>query len=49
LVWLAAGNLNELSIEKCQVLKGRDVMLYPDLGAFDKWSEKATEIKKQCD
>jgi len=41
LIWLAAGNLNGLSIEKCQVLKGRDVMLYPDLGAFEKWSEKA--------
>jgi len=41
LIWLAAGNLNGLSIEKCQVLKGRDVMLYPDLGAFEKWKEKA--------
>ncbi|MHB9140968.1 MAG: DUF6371 domain-containing protein [Paludibacter sp.] len=41
LVWLTAGNLNGLSIEKCQVLKSRDVMLYPDLGAFEKWSEKA--------
>jgi hypothetical protein len=48
LVWLAAGNLNGLSIEKCQVLKGRDVILYPDLGAFEKWSEKAREIKRQC-
>jgi hypothetical protein len=47
LVWLAAGNLNGLSVEKCQVLKGRDVMLYPDLGAFEKWSLKATEMKKQ--
>jgi len=46
-VWLAAGNLNGLSIEKCQVLKGRDVVLYPDLGAFEKWSIKATEIQKQ--
>lgn len=41
LVWLAAGNLNGLSVEKCQVLKGRNVMLYPDLGAFKKWNEKA--------
>jgi hypothetical protein len=30
-----------LSIEKYQILKGWDVMLYPDLGAFEKWSEKA--------
>jgi len=41
LIWLAAGNLNGLSIDKCQVLKGRDVILFPDLGAFEKWSEKA--------
>jgi len=47
LVWLAAGNLNGLSVEKCQILKGRNVMLYPDLGAFEKWSLKAVEIQKQ--
>jgi len=47
LVWLAAGNLNGLSVEKCQVLKGRNVMFYPDLGAFEKWSLKAVEIQKQ--
>lgn len=49
LIWLAAGNMNGLSIEKSHVLKNRDVMLYPDLGAFEKWSLKATEIQKQCD
>ena len=48
LVWLAAGNLNGLSIEKCQVLNGREITLYPDLGAFDKWSIKAAEIKERC-
>ncbi len=47
LIWLAAGNLNGLSVEKCHVLKGRIVMLYPDLGAFEKWSLKAIEIQKQ--
>lgn len=47
LVWLAAGNLNGLSVEKCQAVKGREVILYPDLGAFEKWSLKATEIQKQ--
>jgi hypothetical protein len=48
LIWLGAGNLNGLSIEKCQVLKGRDVILYPDLGAYEKWSIKAIEIQKLC-
>ncbi len=41
LIWLAAGNINGLSIEKCQVLNGRIVTLYPDLGVFEKWNEKA--------
>jgi hypothetical protein len=49
LIWLVAGNLNGLSIEKCQVLNGREIILYPDLGAFGKWSLKATEIKKKYD
>ena len=47
ILWLAAGNLNGLSIEKCQVLKGRDIMIFPDLGAFEKWSLKVSEIQKK--
>lgn len=47
LIWLSAGNLNGLSIEKCQALNGRDVMLYPDLGAYEKWNIKADEIKER--
>ena len=47
-IWLAAGNLNGLSIDKCKALQGRKVVLYPDLGAFEKWSLKATEIQNQC-
>ena len=48
LIWLATGSINGLSFEKSQVLKGRDVTLYPDLGVYEKWSLKATEIQKQC-
>lgn len=45
-IWLATGGLNQLKTETIQVLKGRKVMLYPDLGAFDKWKEKEKELSK---
>lgn len=45
-IWIAAGQLNGLSIEKAKVLKGRNVTLFPDLGGFEKWSIKANEIKR---
>ena len=48
LIWLAAGNLNGLSIEKAKVLKGRNITLFPDLGGFEKWSYKAGIIEKEC-
>jgi hypothetical protein len=44
-VWLSTGQLNGLSIEKAKVLKGRNVILFPDLGGYDKWYIKADEIK----
>ncbi|MBP1617558.1 MAG: hypothetical protein H6Q14_1385 [Bacteroidetes bacterium] len=48
LIWIAAGNINGLSIDKCKVLKGRKAILFPDLNAFDKWTEKAKEIQIAC-
>jgi len=44
LIWLAAENLNEISLEKCQILKGRNVTLFPDLGGYTKWTEKYKEL-----
>jgi hypothetical protein len=43
-IWLACGGLGNLSTEKCSVLKGRKVTLFPDLKGFDRWSSKATEL-----
>ncbi|RZK26583.1 MAG: hypothetical protein EOO43_02385 [Flavobacterium sp.] len=44
-IWLAVGALSYLTEERCAVLKGRNVILFPDLGAFDKWSARAIELK----
>jgi len=44
-IWLAVGSLTNLNAEKCSVLKGRSVTLFPDLNGFEKWSAKARELK----
>jgi hypothetical protein len=43
-IWLAVGSLTNLNAEKCNILKGRNVTLFPDLNGFDKWSNKAKEL-----
>jgi len=43
-IWLAVGSLSNLNAEKCSILKGRTVTLFPDLNGFDKWSNKAKEL-----
>lgn len=53
-IWLAAGQLQGLNIDKCSCLASRNVVLFPDLSikqpnrmtAFEVWSAKATEIMK---
>ncbi len=44
LIWLATGGKENLNEKKCAVLKGRNVILFPDLKAFDKWSNKSKEL-----
>ena len=49
-VWLSAGNINGLSIDKFKVLSGRKVVLFPDLGkANDIWQQKVNEFKNIAD
>jgi hypothetical protein len=50
LLWLAVYNLSSLKYEKCKVLCGRDVYLFPDLSrdgkAFHDWSNKARQFSE---
>jgi len=50
LLWLAVYNLSSLNYEKCKELKGRQVILFPDLSktghAFKLWSEKAEKLSQ---
>jgi len=46
-IWLAAGSLSNLTLEKCNVLKGRVVILFPDLKCYEEWSKKAIDLSKQ--
>lgn len=43
-IWLAAGSISNLTTEKFVNLKDRNVVLFPDLNAYDKWKQIATTI-----
>jgi hypothetical protein len=43
-IWVAVGSLTNLNAEKCSILKGRTVTLFPDLNGFVKWKVKAQEL-----
>lgn len=43
-IWLAVGSINNLSTERCNVLQGRNVVLYPDLNALQKWQQISTKL-----
>lgn len=45
-IWLSAGSKEGLNIDKCKVLKGRKIILFPDLNGFEKWSHKAKEFNQ---
>jgi hypothetical protein len=42
--WMATGGLSNLSYSKIKVLAGRKIILYPDLGGWEKWQEKAAVL-----
>jgi hypothetical protein len=46
--WLAAGSLTNLEPKKCEVLKGRKVVLFPDLNGYEMWNEVAKSLSGIC-
>jgi hypothetical protein len=50
-IWLSSYNLSSLTFDKCKILKGRKVMLFPDLSkdgkAFELWNTRAKEFEKE--
>ncbi|MCG8902406.1 toprim domain-containing protein [Tenacibaculum finnmarkense] len=45
-IWLACGSLNNLSKAKTKVLKGRNVVLFPDADCYDNWNNKIPKLAK---
>lgn len=45
--WLATGGADGLTVKKCEILKGKHIVLYPDLGKFEQWTQRADELKKR--
>lgn len=48
-IWLATGGLTNFTVDKCQILRGRTVILYPDLNAYDKWNKIASQIRNSIE
>lgn len=43
-IWCAAGGFQNINAEKLKLLRERNVVLFPDLNAFDRWKAKASEL-----
>jgi hypothetical protein len=43
-IWLATGSLTEFKPAKLNILRNRKVVAFPDLGACDRWKQKALEL-----
>ncbi len=39
-IWIATGGIHELKLDRCKYLSGRDVIVFPDAGAYDIWVKK---------
>lgn len=43
-IWIATGGIHNLSRDKSKVLKGRNVILFPDVAAYDLWNDKVPKL-----
>jgi hypothetical protein len=48
MIWLACGGCGNLSLKLCESLKGRTVVLYPDCGKYNEWTDKAKALSTIC-
>lgn len=46
-ICMATGSKGNLTAKMIEPLKGKNIILFPDLGAFEAWSQKAIEIEKE--
>ena len=46
--WIATGTKSTLKAEYCNCLMGRNVTLFPDLGAYEDWQKKADDLSYFC-
>ncbi len=44
--WLACGSISNLNESKTNVLKGRNVVLFPDLKCYELWNNKIPKLTK---
>lgn len=44
-IWLATGGKSQLSEEKMRPLRGRTIIAFPDIDAYDTWRTKLGELK----
>jgi len=45
IVWIATGGLSNIRQDKCQCLRGKNVLFFPDLGCLDTWRLKVDNIR----
>lgn len=48
-IWLAAGAKSNLKPGRCKSLMGRSVTLFPDLGAYKDWQQRADSLSYFCE